>query len=314
MELENEARKSENRKLAMWAQGRWGGVMFVPGGTLVQGDGYKKPQEEAPEVVELQKVHESQSDAVGSDDKAQRKAEKKRRKEEKRRKRDAGLHDRASSTDSTTSNPKAEVTKATGTLERKGSSREKTAAKEKKKKKRERPALSADDESSVTTPGEHADNISEPSTVYVLPTPAIANRTTPALPRTGRHVIRGRNIEAKKMAFSDVKMLDQVRPSQEVLPQILTRHPDIHGQGLKPIKHYMNCSSACLQDTGEQKEAGVMFNIWVTLGHQSHQVWARAILLDDIRQRLFNLLNTSDKLKHRESTPRDNNSANAAIS
>lgn len=261
MELENEARKSENRRLAMWAQARWGGVMFVPGGTLVQGDGYKKPEEEAPEVAELQKAHESQSDVAGSGDKAQRKAEKKRRKEEKRRKRDAGIHDRASSTDSTASNPKAEVTKATGSLEKKGSSREKTAAKVKKKEKRKRPALPADDESSITTPSEQADNISGPSTVYVLPTRAIANRTTPALPRTGRHVIRGRNIKAKKMAFSDVKLLDQVRSSWEVLPQILTGHPDIHGQGLKLIKPYLNYNSACLQGTGEQKKASVMFNI-----------------------------------------------------
>jgi Pin2-interacting protein X1 len=261
VELENEAKKSENRKLAMWAQGRWGGVMFVPGGTLVQGDGYKKPKEEVPEVVELQKAPKSQSDAARSDDKAQRKARKKRRKEEKRQKRDAGLHDRASSTESTTSNPKAEVTKATGSSERNSSSREKTAAKEKKKKKRERPALSTDDESGVTVPGEQADNIPGPSTVYALPTRAIANRTTPALPRTGRHMIRGRNIEAKKMAFSDVKMLDQVRSSRKVLLQILTRHPDIHGQGLKPIKPYSNYNPACLQGTGEQKEAGVMFNV-----------------------------------------------------
>ena len=234
VELENEAKKSENRELAMWAQGRWGGVMFVPGGTLVQGDSYKKPEEEAPKVVELQKAPESQSNVAESDNKAQRKAEKKRRNEEKRRKRDAGLHDRTSSTESTTSNPKAEVTKVTGSLEKKCSNREKTAAKEKKKKKRERPALSADDESSVTTPGEQADSISGASTVYVLPTRAIANRTTSALPRIGRHVIRGRNIEAKKMAVSNVKMLDQVRSLWEVLPQILTGHPDIHGQGLKP--------------------------------------------------------------------------------
>ena len=212
-ELENETNRNENRKLAMWAQGRWGGVMFVPGGTLVQGDGYKKPEEEAPEVAELPKEPESQSDMAGSDDKAQRKAEKKRRKEEKRRKRDAELDDRASSTESTASNPKAEMTKCTGSLERKCFSGEKTTSKEKKKKKRQRPALSADDESSGTTPGEQADNIPGPSTVYALPNPAIANRTTSALPRTGRHVIRGRNIEAKKMAFSDVKMLDQVIPS-----------------------------------------------------------------------------------------------------
>jgi hypothetical protein len=239
MELENEAKKNEDRKLAMWAQGRWGGVMFVPGGTLVQGDGYKKPEEEVPEVVELLKAPESQSDAAGSDDKARCKAEKKRRKEEKRRKRDAGLDDRASSTESTASNPKAEMIKGTGSLERKGSSRGKAASKEKKKKKRERPALSADDESSVTTPNEQADNIPGPSTVYALPTPAIANRT-PALARTGRHVIRGRNIEAKKMAFSDVKILDQVISSWTALLQILTGRPDIHGQGLKPIKTYLN--------------------------------------------------------------------------
>jgi Pin2-interacting protein X1 len=213
VELENEANKNENRKLAMWAQARWGGVTFVPGGTLVQGDGYKKPEEEAPEIVESPKAPESQSDMTGSDDKAQRRAGKKSRKEEKRRKRDAGLDDRTSSTESTASNPKAEMTKGTGSLERKGSNGEKAASKEKKKKKRQRPALSADDESSVTTPSEQAGNVPRPSTVYAPPNPAIVNRTTPALPRIGRHVIRGRNIEAKKMAFSDVKMLDQVMSS-----------------------------------------------------------------------------------------------------
>ena len=210
VELEKEANKNENRKLAMWAQGRWGGVMFVPGGTLVQGDGYKKPEGKAPEVVELPKTPESQSYMAGSDDKARRKADKKRRKEEKRWRRNAVVDDRASSTESTASNPKAEMTKSTGSLERKGLSAEKAASKEKKKKKRQQPALSADDESSVTTPGEQADNIPGPSTVYALPNPTNVNRTTPTFLRTGRHVIRGRNIEAKKMAFSDVKMLDQV--------------------------------------------------------------------------------------------------------
>ena len=210
VELENEANKNENRKLAMWAQAQWGGVMFVPGGTLVQGDGYKKPEEEVPEVIELPKAPESQSDVAASDNKAPRKAEKKRRKEEKRRKRDAGLDDRTSSIESTASKPKAEMIKGTGSLEGKGFGGEKAASKEKKKKKRQRPALSADDESSVTTPSEQADNIPGPSAAYTLPNPAIANRTTPALPRTGRHIIRGRNIEAKKMASSDIKMLDQV--------------------------------------------------------------------------------------------------------
>jgi hypothetical protein len=272
VELENEAKESENRKLAMWAQGRWGGVMFVPGGTLVQGDGYRRPKKEAPEVVELQKAPGSQSDAGGSDDKAQRKARKKRREEEKRQKGDARLRDRASSTESTTSNPKAEVTKATGSLERKGFSKEKTAAKEKKEKKRERPALSTGGESSVTAPGEQADNTPGPLTVYALPTPAIANRTTPALPRTGRHVIRGRNIEAKKMASSDVKMLDQVRSSWKVLLQILTGHRDIHGQGLKPTKSY--------------------FRLLTRHGSQRRPASCSTF---DICQRLFDLLNTSDR-------------------
>jgi hypothetical protein len=179
----------------------------------VQGDGYKKPEEEVLEVVELPKAPESQGDMAGSDNKAQRKAEKKSRKEGKRRKRDAGLDDRTSLIESTASKPKAEMTKGTGSLERKGFNGEKEASKEKKKKKRQRPALSEDDESSVANPSEQADSIPEPSAVCALPNPASANRTTPALPRTGRHVIRGRNIEAKKMAFSDVKMLDQVMPS-----------------------------------------------------------------------------------------------------
>ena len=42
VEVKRLEQKSQDRKLAMWAQGRWGGVMFVPGGLLVQGDKFKK--------------------------------------------------------------------------------------------------------------------------------------------------------------------------------------------------------------------------------------------------------------------------------
>jgi Pin2-interacting protein X1 len=261
VELENEAKKSEDRKLAMWAQGRWGGVTFVPGGTLVQGDGYNKAGEEAPEVAELRQTSESQNDTAGSDDRAQRKAEKRRRKEEKRRKRDAGLDDRTSAPESTASNPKADMAQGTGSLERAGFSGEKVAPKEKKQKRRQRPALSAEDEGSITTPGEQADDPPGPSMVSAPPNPVLANRTTSALPRTGRHVIRGRNIEAKKMAFSDVKLLDQVNTFVGKPYLILMEHPDIHGQGLKQVKAYSITFPHDDKKAFEEQNYAAMFNI-----------------------------------------------------
>ncbi len=36
-------------------------------------------------------------------------------------------------------------------------------------------------------------------------------QATPSSSRSGRHILRGRNIQAKRMAFADTRMLDEVR-------------------------------------------------------------------------------------------------------
>lgn len=226
VDLEKEVQKNENKRLAMWAQGRWGGVMFVPGGTLVQGDGYKKAEGEQPQHLNLNKASAKQSDGTELTDRAHHMAEKKRRKEERRRKSEAELGGKAASIESIALEPKVGMAEVTENVHGVNSGKKKAGSK-KKNKKRERSTLCPDNDNSVATPGEQVE--SDP----VAPEPPTTSRTIPALPRTGRHVIRGKNIEAKKMAFSDVKMLDQVRYSLTSLLSILTKPPDIHGKGLK---------------------------------------------------------------------------------
>ncbi len=198
VELNKEVQKNENRQLAMWAQGRWGGVMFVPGGTLVQGDGYKKPEDEAEEKSGVQEDVESQDDVSAATEKAQRKVEKKRLKEERRQTREAEsslLKDVDTSTEQSVKTD------------------ENVPPEEKKKKKRERPLEPSDEMLlAVALPEEQVGSAPPPVTSTASES-VVVLQSAPAPPRVGRHVIRGRNIQAKRMAFSDMKMLDQVRAS-----------------------------------------------------------------------------------------------------
>jgi hypothetical protein len=207
--------------------------MFVPGGTLVQGDGYKKAEEEAQELLKPQAASGNRSGVAESHEMAQRKAEKKRRKDEKRQKRKA----KPSAEDALAASGIANLG-VTGAQHQAVSpelnpNAEKTSSKEKRKKKRERPTPPANDNCrAAVTEKETQDSVIATSPQGLSQTVTIT-RTSAALPRNGRHVIRGRNIEAKKMAFSDMKMLDQVRSSCTTLLRILTERPDIHGEGIK---------------------------------------------------------------------------------
>lgn len=209
--LKKDVQKNEGRKLAMWAQGRWGGVAFVPGGKLVQGDGYKKSEEESKEELESQVASRNRNDVLEVNDMVERKAEKKKRKEEKRRKSEAvsgTVEATASSAIPCPSlkepEPHAEPTKSNFSTE-------------KRKMKRERPSTSVDGNTRASTTGGDKGESDIASSEGLSQTLTVA-KTSAVLPRTGRHVIRGRNIEAKKMAFSDAKMLDQVIYSWLALP------------------------------------------------------------------------------------------------
>jgi Pin2-interacting protein X1 len=237
-ELKNDVQKNEDRKLAMWAQGRWGGVIFVPGGKLVQGDGYKKSEEESKEELEPPAASRNRNDGLEVNDMVEHKAEKKKRKQEKRRKSEA----ESGTVEATASSaipcpglkepePHAEPTKS-------NFSTEKRSSKEKRKMKRERPSSSVDGNTRASTAGKEKGD-SDIATSEGLSQTLTVAKTSAALPRTGRHVVRGRNIEAKKMAFSDAKMLDQVIYSWLALPCILTGLLDFHDQELNPDTNYV---------------------------------------------------------------------------
>lgn len=173
--------KVENKKLAMFVQGRWGGMVFVPGGLLVQEDPKKEDTSEQQseendsdseainetsiDVAVVAKKRKSRAEETPSD-RAIRKAEKQHRKADRAVRREAKrlrrLQKEAQSQSSTnTATPDLTETETTGT----------------------------------STPISIAASITS-----ITKEPA----------RGGRSVLRGRNILAKRAAFSDMKGLDQI--------------------------------------------------------------------------------------------------------
>ncbi|KAL9620787.1 MAG: hypothetical protein Q9160_004687 [Pyrenula sp. 1 TL-2023] len=88
-ELVEEEKKREQRRLEKYVMGKWGGVLFVKGGVLVQTEDFKKTAEpETRTKIEASDVDET----MASNEKATRKrekAERRRRKEEKRKAKEA---------------------------------------------------------------------------------------------------------------------------------------------------------------------------------------------------------------------------------
>lgn len=185
-DLKRVEEKIENRKLAMFAQGRWGGMVFVPGGLLVQDDKSETlPKQKAKndEAVEEQIASDS-----GESDRAQ--------KLEKKRKRDGETPDER--------------------IQRKA---EKKQRKEERRTRREAKRLKKLQKGSGTsTPATDTVELTETSTgastPVQLPEVNVSSVTQESL-RNGRHILRGRNIQAKRLAFSDSKGLDQIFMRQQ---------------------------------------------------------------------------------------------------
>ena len=202
-ELEKHEKKEVERKLEGYARGRWGGMMFVPGGVLVQGEGFKSAQdgiEERREKAEQKRMSgtismvddvgvaqgELKSEAQAMDEKA----EKKRRKEERRRRKE----------------------------KRRANKAERAVVKEQRMSKTTRQASKS---SSVSAPDE-ATSSSDEAEAKLLDTsiketepkqrpPVLISETKRKEGlRNGRHILRGRNIEAKRKAFADTKGLDAI--------------------------------------------------------------------------------------------------------
>ena len=207
-EVEAVERKVEERKLAMFAQGKWGGMVFVSGGLLVQRDDFKANDDGSEEQREF-KAMRNDAEAIakakgrkkGDDDemvdvpeeedentaKARRKqerAEKRQRKEERRRRRKA---ETSTSLERTTASNEASATDI--------------PKKREKRKKKAKSLPTPPDDTSASNTDADTDDIPESA-----PPPAASR----PMPRNGRQILRGKNIAAKKMAFADAKLLDEI--------------------------------------------------------------------------------------------------------
>ncbi|KIW72027.1 hypothetical protein PV04_00251 [Phialophora macrospora] len=244
VEQREEGKKREERKLEMFFRGRWGGMVFVKGGVLV---GNQSQEEKGAEEPEAPREEESEDDDRNNTDKQQQhaldvvengallqdhtggkvskqehvqdrderrriKAEKKQRKEEKRRRKEEKAQRRARregddesaspaqtptalplhrSPISISHPPDEPVSSAPSSDDEAGKATKEQQQKEKqnKEKRKRKP----EQVKSVLE-----SEISRPSSPSVL---ALKN---------GRHLLRGRNIQAKKMVLADAKGLDQI--------------------------------------------------------------------------------------------------------
>lgn len=194
-EVQKVEKKFEDKKLAMYAQGRWGGMVFVPGGLLVQKDPHELVKGSQLDVEtegkpESQKVDaEKLSDGQGPtptaneaedtiSEKTRRKAEKRQRKEDRRIRKEARRLRRARRTEEDGATNKSCPVSTAPTTD------------------------TSEVSSGVVTPMSAPEDINGRQRI---PT----NQSIMKM-KNGRHVLRGRHIQAKKMAFSDLKMLNEI--------------------------------------------------------------------------------------------------------
>lgn len=200
-ELQEAEKKVEDRKLEMYAKGRWGGLVFVKGGILV-GSIKEREQVEAEPKNTPDTDQKDGSDAVQEQ---KRKEEKKQRKEE-RRKRKEEKAARKTSKKARKSAAEEEDSEDISSTQPPSVHRSPTT----------QPPDEAVSSASSDNEVEHASTAAarlkrkrssdSPSVARASNTQVVATTKT----RNGRHLLRGRNIEAKRMAFSDIKGLDEI--------------------------------------------------------------------------------------------------------
>ncbi|OAL30271.1 hypothetical protein AYO20_08845 [Fonsecaea nubica] len=211
--LKQEEKKVADRKLAMYARGRWGGMIFVKGGVLV-GTLDKKEQFENTESATLvendqpppQLSSRDQEEAKRKEREERRKLkeEKRQRKEARRIRREEKARRRAAKKakddaqgltvhkSPLTQPPDEPVSSAV-------SDNESEAGQRSGKRDERRKHKSSKD---------IADATEKKSPVSSLK--AVSNKPSVTVMQTGRHLLRGRNIQAKKMVLADMKGLDEI--------------------------------------------------------------------------------------------------------
>ncbi|KIX00380.1 uncharacterized protein Z518_10519 [Rhinocladiella mackenziei CBS 650.93] len=211
VELKKEEKKLEDRKLEMHVRGRWGGMVFVRGEVLV-GDRNEEDKEETVDVedTDARTKHLLQQNTIDkeSKEKWRRTEETRERKEAKRLKgRENALRNAARQAKRETRNnsddddenrvdipieplPVHKSPPSQPPDEPVSSSSSGSEAEKKDKDKIEKRKRSAEFELQMPVPSEKL--------------------ITAMTMKNGRHVLRGRNIRAKRMAFADLKGLDEI--------------------------------------------------------------------------------------------------------
>ncbi|KIX97771.1 uncharacterized protein Z520_06549 [Fonsecaea multimorphosa CBS 102226] len=212
--LKREEKKIEDRKLEMYARGRWGGMIFVKGGVLVGTIDEKRRVEDIAESSPLLEDNKSAAESLSQDrekatseereERQQLKEEKRRRKEERRIRREEKARRRAAKKARDDGQiPPVHKSPLTQPPDEPMSS----AASNDETEKPQRPNQSngrRKHESSKHNADTEERNLSVSTLV------AVPNKQSVTVMKTGRHLLRGRNIQAKKMVMADMKGLDEI--------------------------------------------------------------------------------------------------------
>lgn len=196
-ELRKEEKKVEDRKLEMYARGRWGGLVFVWGGVLVgsKKDEEDKEQDDGNDQSTLSRPpQDADSDTAAEAEKLKNKQEKRQRKEQRRKIREEKAARKLTKTKQSKRTNKTDDSEPNNTHS----------------------TTLALHKSPLTQPADEP--VSSPSSAS-SPSPSDTETEKARLPppvtkapmrNNGRHLLRGRNIQAKRMAFSDTKGLDEI--------------------------------------------------------------------------------------------------------
>lgn len=181
-ELEKEERTRDDAKLARYAATKWQAVRFISGGLLTQ------EKNETPEPSHKNTRSDSDIDKESA--------------VKKRKKKDDNHESSTSDTQATSKSTKKRKSKKS---HREGSEEETTKSKERKEKKKSKKRKNNKEESPHSSPDGDGSQVKR-SKEKPLPAPTAAKEHRPM----GRHIFRGRHMEAKKKAMLDDKSLSEV--------------------------------------------------------------------------------------------------------
>ena len=240
-EIQKEQRKGEDMRLALYAKGKWGGMEFVRGGILVQGKDFKQgigQEEQENEGKTVTSVRDKDAGDKSEASSDRRKEEKKARREARRAQKEQLKALTQSSNGQSGSEQLSQPSHASTEEKRRRTEAKRAAklenlnqasisgsqdtepllktddsmalpAKKKKKPKVSQAQVSPIPVAESLTP-ENSTHRPVQSTIS-LDNPITATRApAPPLPHIGRHILRGRNIQSKRMAFQDVNGLDGI--------------------------------------------------------------------------------------------------------